>query len=306
MAEVYAQAERDFGMLAPPVALHSPAPAVLAAAWIMLRETLLVGGAASRAEKEAVAAAVSAANACPYCVSVHTAAARTAGRGRPGLEPGGPGENLPGLAAVAVTFHFLNRMVNVFLPGSPLPPGAPKVAATAFGRLLGSVMLSADVAPGDALRLLPAAPLPAEFGWAAGDPRLAEALAKAVAAIGQAGERAVPRAVRELVRDRLDGWNGQPPGPSRAWAEAAVGHLAPADRAAGRLALLTALASYQVGPGDIDALRPAADEALIELTAWASMAATRRIAVRLGHPAGWGTALREMPGRYRTGTVRSG
>ncbi|MER6797669.1 carboxymuconolactone decarboxylase family protein, partial [Amycolatopsis mediterranei] len=48
--EVYRQVERDFGMLAPPVALHSAAPDVLAAAWLMLRESLIAGGTASRAE----------------------------------------------------------------------------------------------------------------------------------------------------------------------------------------------------------------------------------------------------------------
>ncbi len=33
VAAVYAQVERDFGMLAPPVALHSPAAGPLAACW---------------------------------------------------------------------------------------------------------------------------------------------------------------------------------------------------------------------------------------------------------------------------------
>jgi hypothetical protein len=49
VASVYTQAERDFGMVAPPLALHSPAPPLLAAAWVMLRETLLVTGKADRA-----------------------------------------------------------------------------------------------------------------------------------------------------------------------------------------------------------------------------------------------------------------
>src|ERR1700722_2652698 len=69
VAAVYAQVEHDFGMLAPPVALHSPAPGPLAASWVMLRETLAVQGQADRAAKEMVAAAVSVENACPYCVA---------------------------------------------------------------------------------------------------------------------------------------------------------------------------------------------------------------------------------------------
>ncbi len=312
VATVYAQAERDFGMLAPPVALHSPAPLPLAAAWVMLRETLLASGQASRAEKEVVAAAVSAANTCPYCVSVHTAAVRglvrgpvpaqiAAGRieeiadrrlrevaryarwgGRPGQELDVPGGYFPELAGVAVTFHYLNRMVNVFLPGSLLPPRAPKMVGAAFLRVLGSVMLSADASSEATLGLLPEAPLPAEFVWAVRRPRVAAALSRAAAAIGQAGQLAVPRPVRELVLDRLSSWDGQPPGPSRTWAEAATGGLAAADRPAGRLALLTALASYQVSPADVDEVRPLGDEELIGLTSWASMAAARRIGSWLG------------------------
>ncbi|MEO7262451.1 MAG: carboxymuconolactone decarboxylase family protein, partial [Jatrophihabitantaceae bacterium] len=73
VTRVYRQAERDFGMLAPPVALHSPAPGPLAASWMMLRESLLADGLVSRGAKEAVAAAVSLGNACPYCIAVHSA-----------------------------------------------------------------------------------------------------------------------------------------------------------------------------------------------------------------------------------------
>jgi len=71
VAEVYRQVERDFSMLAPPTALHSPAPKMLAASWMILRETLLAQGFADRATKEAVATEVSTANSCPYCTDVH-------------------------------------------------------------------------------------------------------------------------------------------------------------------------------------------------------------------------------------------
>jgi nitrate reductase beta subunit len=64
VAGVYGQVERDFGMLAPPVCLHSPAPECLAACWLMLRETLLATGLVDRAAKEAVAAASCVCSAC--------------------------------------------------------------------------------------------------------------------------------------------------------------------------------------------------------------------------------------------------
>jgi len=57
-----------------------------------------------------------------------------------------------------------------------------------------------------------------------------------------------------------------------------VADLARRHRPAGRLALLTAMASYRVTASLVDEFRQLqpADAALIELTAWASMAAARR------------------------------
>ena len=69
---VYDQVEREFGVLAPSLVLLSPAPQVLAASWLMLRETLLVTRKVDRAAKEAVATTVSLGNTCPWCVTVHS------------------------------------------------------------------------------------------------------------------------------------------------------------------------------------------------------------------------------------------
>src|SRR3984957_9324550 len=209
VASVYAQAERDFGMVAPPLALHSPAPPLLAAAWAMLRETLLVTGQADRVQKEVVAASVSAANTCPYCVAIHPAAAQEL---VPGVDPAGitsgnlaspllkettlwarssglhgsaqspPPGNFAELAGVAVTFQYLNRMVTIFLPESPLPPMTPKAIGGWVMGMLASGMTSPSPVPGASLEALPDAQLPEDFSWAASDPRIAAALAGAAAA----------------------------------------------------------------------------------------------------------------------------
>ena len=72
VAEVYAQAQDEQKLVVPPVLLHSPAPPVLAAYWMLMREPLLAGRAVDRRTKEAVAAGVSVANTCPYCVDMHS------------------------------------------------------------------------------------------------------------------------------------------------------------------------------------------------------------------------------------------
>ncbi|GII76209.1 alkyl hydroperoxide reductase AhpD [Sphaerisporangium rufum] len=326
VARVYAQAARDFGMLAPPILLHSPAAGPLAASWTMLRESLLAAGTVPRVVKETVAAGVSAANACPYCVDVHQATgdalARSAG---PAGDPPAPADGIAGwarrsgtaapagppapagqareLIAVAVTFHYLNRMVGVFLGESPLPPGLPVRARRRLLRLFGTMMRPAArraAVPGESLTLLPAAALPADLAFAHGDPNLAGAFARAAAAIDRAGRRSVPGPVRELVADRLAGWDGEPPGLGRGWAADAAAGLAPEHRPAGRLALLTAMAAYQVDDRVIGEYRAGTpgDPALVELTSWASMAAARRVAAGFRPAVPAGARPRDARGRF--------
>ena len=93
--------------------------------------------------------------------------------------------------------------------------------------------------------------------------------------------------MRELVSDRVTRWNGVPPGPGRAWVEEAVAPLSNEQQPAARLALLTALASYQVDEkvvNDFRKHRPS-DSDLVNATAWASYTAAKRIAGWLFAPA---------------------
>lgn len=316
VAAVYRQMMAEFGLLAPPVALHAAAPDVLAAVWLMLRETLLAGDPAHRAAKEAVAALVSLANTCPYCVEVHGAAlvgvrgdveakrvaagrldevadprlrelsrwARSSGEwatARRVAAPFPPAQ-APLYIGVAVVFHYINRMVNVFLGGSPLDPlprrghrAARAVAARVFGHFARSAQH-----PGLALDLLPVATLPDDVAWAAGDRHIADAMARGCAAIEAAGERVLPQAVRDLVTVRLADPDAEPPGISiTPWLAREVAALAPHERAAGRLALLTAWASHRVTDADVEEYRSAGhgDADLIRLTSWASLAAARQV-----------------------------
>lgn len=312
VARVYREVERDFGVLAPPVVLHAPAPEVLSASWLMLREVLLVPGAVPRGLKEAVCTAVSKGNECPFCITMHDSmltdlvgyrdgtiadptaraaadwatanAARDTGAGV--LVPFPPA-HAPEMVGTAVVMQYLNRMVNIFLGEVPLPPHTPATALVVVRRVLVWLIKSAarrGPRPGTSLDLLPEAPLPADLGWASGHAEIAGAYARAAAAIERGGARSVPAQVRELVLAHLSRWDGRPIGPSRAWVEDAVAALPEDHRPAGRLALLTALASYQVDQPVVDRFREGNpdDRALIELTAWASFTAAR-------HVGGWMT-----------------
>jgi len=295
VAKVYQQMERDWGFLAPPISLHSPSPEVMAASWLMMRETLLASGRADRVLKESVASAVSEANTCPYCVEVHDAirhsidgtqdanAVREWVRG--GRRPF-PDDHLEECVGVAVTLEYVNRMNNVFLPGSPIPARVPRLAHNQVRRTIGRVAgpHKEVIEPGGSLGLLPEAQLPDDLSWSAGHATVAGAFARASAVIESAGARSLPQHVRDLVHTRLSG-GADEIGLSRSWVDHAVAELPVGDRAVAKLALLTALASYQVDADVVLAARHDCvdDAALVDLTAWASWSAARRAASRYSH-----------------------
>jgi alkylhydroperoxidase family enzyme len=317
VARVYAQVAEESRLVVPPALLHSPAPEVLAAYWVLIREPLVGSGRVDRLAKEAVAAAVSVANICPYCVDMHSTGmyelssehdaeaivrdrveevtdariralarwARTAHL-RDDRAPRDPEPFVEAhraeLVGVLVGFHYLTRVVNVFLPSFLLPPRLSPGARRRFKRGVSRVLaptLRGDRPAGLALPLLPAAELTADASWAVGHPPVAAATARSFAAFEAAGQRSIPAEVRELVLEHLAGWHGEETGLSRDWCERSVDRLRPEDRAAGRLALLTALASYQVDDEAVQEFRLAepSDRALVETVAWASFAAARRV-----------------------------
>jgi AhpD family alkylhydroperoxidase len=324
-AAVYGQVEREMTMVVPPVLMHSPAPDVAAAFWVLFRETLNATGVAHRRDKEVVAAAVSVANICPYCVDMHTTGmydlageddAEAVGGDRlsdlkdPAMRelalwardahivaPATPGPPLfsdayaAEVVGVVVAFHYLNRMVNVFLSDYLLPP---RVRGTARRRLKRGVsmamrpLLRRHAPPGEALPLLPEAPPAADAVWARGSTSIADAVARASAVFDAAGARALPDSVRSLIQARLVQWRGEEMGLSRAWCEDAIAELPAAERPAGRLALLTAFASYQVDGDVVEAFKQQqqGDDALVEATAWVSYTTARLIGARAGSRVG--------------------
>ncbi len=314
---VYDQMDRDFELV-PPLTIHAPVPDLLAGVWSIVRESM-VAGSVSRTEREAIPAAVSHINQCPFCVDVHSTMlhggsehevasvllsgnvdqlpdSRIGNIVRWALATRSPDAEIlrvppfskdeaPELIGTAVLFHYINRMVNIFLDESPfsvLPKWLrwtkgfmPRVA----GKAIGKQILGVRITAGESLQLLPAAELPSEFSWAESNSAVAGAFARFAAVTEQQGLKVLSAAVRNLVTERVENWNGDDPGMSRHWVEDAVSSLSEPDQAAGRLTLLTALASYQVDQQVIDEYRRhfPSDGQLIAATSWASFAAARRI-----------------------------
>lgn len=309
---VYQHMQADF-MVAPLLTLHSSQPNVMAGAWSILRESLMAGRV-DRTLKETVSATVSKLNACPFCVDAHTmllhassehdvagairrgdfAAIRDArlkvyvdwvlANQTPGATSGqqAPFSREEGaeIAGTVITFHYLNRMANVFLGDALIP--TPTALKGVTGRLIGAIAgkrFVRPLEPGASLEFVPQAPLPLDLSWASASPTVSAAFAGFAQVVEEAGEAALPEPVRVLVSERVREWNGEAMGMSRRWVLEAADTVAEEDRPAARLALLTALASYQVDASVVEDFRGRYpdDGSLIAAAAWASFAAARRV-----------------------------
>lgn len=268
VAEIYAQQARDMGMtrLRPLMPL-SLAPGLMAAAWSLLRESL-VAGTVSRTEREIVAVGVSQRNRCPFCFDAHTMLLHATGNHRlaeaivRGERPSDPrqaalleGRDLdaPELIGTALAFHFINRMVSALHSPDVLPGGAQRwravrsLAGRAFAPTVRRV-----APPGDSLKLLSVRPKPP--AWADGQP-----VGTAYTALCELA-RDVP-----VVLPELASWDGEHP---------ALNHRWPEDPAT-RLAAKVALAPYRITDADLASTR-LDDEQLVRVIAYGAVAAMRR------------------------------
>lgn len=316
VAQVYRQMNREF-VLGPPLTVHSLAPEVLTGVWIATRESL-IAGPADRIERETIAASVSRINACPYCVDVHSMMLGGAGQHQladdlstplkndlpdtpvsklvewamatrtPGASilaaPPFSRQDAPQMIGTAVIFHYINRVVNIFLEESPMPFKMPRVVKRFVGSRMTARAINVVCEQGESLHLLPESALPSDMHWAESNQAVAGGFARMAAAVERAGEAALPAATRGLLLSRLQAWRGENMGLSRGWVESAIETLSAEQKPAARLALLAAFASHQVDDEVMRACRAqgVSDKTLLAIVSWASFSAARKIGTWLG------------------------
>lgn len=316
VAGVYGQIAEEFILVDGPLMSLSPVPDLLAATWALLREAQVVG-AAPRVNREVVAAAVSAANRCQFCVDAHTSLIHASGehrlaemiwRGQPPQDPEQarlvswsmatarlgstevaalpfPDHLIPEYFGTALVTHFINRMVSALLNESVLPgrlqesSWVRRVAGTVLGR---TVRLRP--APGLSVPLLagfPAGPAP---DWAAGSPvGVAYAALRAAAADG--GGLLKARAW-ELVLTTVAGCDDRPVTAASGCLDERLATLPESSRPGARLALLAALDPHRITDADVAAWRSTRDDdtSLIQVLAFGAMAGVERISASLALP----------------------
>ncbi|MCC7076688.1 MAG: carboxymuconolactone decarboxylase family protein [Acidimicrobiia bacterium] len=189
--------------------------------------------------------------------------------------------------ALAVFFHMTNRVANVLLTDSAVPVPVPQGLRGAVRRLvaasLGRGLARRSLEPGLALALPPATDsgrvLPADLSWAAPVPAVAQAYARLAHVTNDLVREVMSEAAVSAVIERVGAWQGDPPGLTKAWVEEVTTDLGLADAPAARLALLTALGSWQAADADIHTVRRAGgdDASLVTVVAWGAFEAARHI-----------------------------
>ncbi len=272
------QIVNEFGFVPAPVLLHDCTDGLFAGSWMLLRETMLVG-TVPRAEKESLSLAISRANRCPFCVESHgmaLAALHAKVNGNLMEERERSPEERSEINGTTVLFHYLNRVVNVFLDESPLPPllrlRAWRPAWQRIGGWTFAPLAAERLVPGESLGFLPETPLPPNLSWAQGQPHLAGAFARFADALENAARTALPPATRELVQRQINSSVIASTENTEAWISGATSGLPVDDRPLAVLALLAAFASYRVSPQHIEAARDggADDSTLVTTVAWSA------------------------------------
>lgn len=293
---VYAQMRRDF-MVAAPFVLHSEIPELLAGAWSLVRETLFVGNI-DRGSKETVAWAVSKANQCPFCVDAHFAAVRasnnkndklalwaesTADSQAPMLSSPPFTEFPAEYIGTAVAFHYLNRMVSVFLDKKMMP--VPDLL-DGMTDVMAKVMMSGMIRKGkysnigDSLKLLPDtdASLSWTPTWAESSTHVSDSLAGWSSIIESVMRLHFTERFIKTASEKIDSWiGGSALNNGQVYTDVGDAFSA-SDLPCAEIVLCTVYSPYRITDAMLeDALQSTGSrQALLALVAWAAQRAARR------------------------------
>ncbi|MEU8183582.1 carboxymuconolactone decarboxylase family protein [Micromonospora sp. NPDC049044] len=303
-ATVYRQLSEDFLGPLPTFQVLAAVPEVLAATWALMREALLAGDL-SRVDRELVAAAVSRANRCQFCIDAHAMLLHALGESKlaevvirdetptearraelvawakASRNPGTAGWTSPyqpEITGTVLAFHFINRVVSALLGPDLLPGGLQRSPLTrSVGGWFSARAARGPKEPGRSLALLPAG-TPAAPDWAGDSP-----VGVAYAALTQAAARGgdlLGDVARQTVTGTVRWEDGRFPARPADWAVDLVRDVPGRDRVGTRIALLAAFAPSAISVGDVALWRLShpADADLVRLVAYGAITATDHVA----------------------------
>lgn len=310
---------------------RSRVPELMAAIWMVGRESMLVEDRVDRTTKDAMSAVLSQINDCPYCEDMLISLVHAAGDHEAAGEIfGGSGfdassdllrmrlewlrsvatgcesdipttpfteEQLPEMIGTLMAMTDINRYSHVVMEASPVgtPFGLRSLKAWAL-RVFGAELRATrarPLVPGRALDLLPPAELPEDMRWAESNPRVAAAVARWVATVEHEGAKAVSPKIREAVIDALNRWDGGAMPFDSRWIDEDVKGLTGGDESIARLAIVLAKAPYRVTEQMVNDIRGGEqdEERFVRILAWSSFATARRFAALVARRAAAKPAL---------------
>lgn len=243
--QIYSDLKIEMGDVVEPISLHSLIPDLLHCNWNVLREALVVSDKVERKYKEAVASAVSSMNDCPYCVDAHTImmiglndrqTAKAIASQDMSLvtdpkskellnwayrtkffisdevrNPPFSKDEAPEIIGTAVFFHYLNRMVTVFLGETILPlnigflKGLLKnIAAMMFSKVLNTE----KEANYQNIEYDDIQEFGEDFFWASENIRIRSSLSSFYRTVHYLGKESIPEAVYYFMENEIEDWTG--------------------------------------------------------------------------------------------------
>lgn len=298
---IYKQLNAEF-QIAPPMTVHAQVPEIFAAVWSACRESLVVGD--HRTEKEIIATKISNMNNCPYCVDIHAVmigadsnavnqkfdlelwASQTLNPQHPViLNPPFSKSYLTAYLGTAIMFHYINRVVNVFMrEGSPLNLPTPLKAVKPIlqkiaSATLGKATLKKKAQAGLSLELTSPIDFKTNIQWIDSDSIIGKSLARFFYTLKVEARTVLHLSSIQTLEEHLKNWNGENAPLGRGWLEEVLLKCKEEDRVALKLALLVARSSHQITDADIHDFRKSHSKEtdLIKIVSWAASAASFRI-----------------------------
>ncbi len=316
--EVYGQLKSEMGDVVEPISLHALTPDLLKGIWGILRETVVVEDKVKRTVKEAVGAAVSASNDCPYCVDAHTimilglkdkVVANAILKKKPDIipdestrkivdwsfetrnfdseiikNPPFSKEKAPEIIGTAVFFHYLNRMVTIFLGPTILPMNVSflKGVMKAMAAKMFSGVLQKEKKPGEVKGDMVVSP---DFPWSTNSSRISYMFSYFQHVLGSFSEKNIPEEVQAFMKVQIENWNGEDMPNSNEKLDLIMSNLSEENHLMAKMLYLTAFSPHRLRHHHFEDFKlsyAASDDYLLSMLAWSSFS----IATKIGHVLG--------------------